>query len=321
MKRRLKTTKIALVLILAAVFTFSVFAVAYWRPQPAPISQNAHETVPLPGAEVPAAAAPVVPQPADETPYSGTDAQSGMQWALDVSGSPKGYVYAYCVTTGEDGRCAIRKDGAENLSHLPGDGEYQCLPLTRGNGRYTIILYLPAGEDLFWEVFTLELDVMLEDERLPFLIPGQVVRYDESSAVVLFAQQFAAATPEETVSNAYDWICDNITYDESHLPEDGGYYLPDLDRILTTKTGECYDIAALLAACLRINGIPCQLVTGDLTYEDGHVLYHAWNLVWQEDGKWERMDATLSLSSHISRRFDTYAPARTYRYGPAKYIF
>ena len=60
------------------------------------------------------------------------------------------------------------------------------------------------------------------------------------------------------------------------------HYLPDLERVLREKHGICSDCAALFAAIMRISGIPCQMIYGDLRFEAG-VKYRAWNLPWKED--------------------------------------
>ena len=67
-------------------------------------------------------------------------------------------------------------------------------------------------------------------------------------------------------------------------------YVPDIDDMLETKMGICFDFSALMGALLRSQGVPTQMVMG---YAD--ITYHAWNNIYI-DGEWVRYDATSAVT-------------------------
>jgi transglutaminase/protease-like cytokinesis protein 3 len=75
--------------------------------------------------------------------------------------------------------------------------------------------------------------------------------------------------------------------------------VPDPDATLAEGKGICFDYAALAAAMLRSQGIPCQLITGYVGEED---LYHAWNRFYVEEKGW--ITAEISASAGDWKRVD-----------------
>ena len=81
-------------------------------------------------------------------------------------------------------------------------------------------------------------------------------------------------------------------------------YVPDLDRLLSSKSGICFDYASLMTAMLRSLGIPAKLIFG---YTGQN--YHSWlniyttetgwiNAMISFDGKtWKLMDPTFAATS------------------------
>jgi hypothetical protein len=85
---------------------------------------------------------------------------------------------------------------------------------------------------------------------------------------------------------------------------------PDVDEILKSNKGICFDYASLMAAMLRSLDIPAKLVTG---YSSKLSVFHAWNEVYTEetgwmklnemyfDGfEWKLMDSTIASSGKQS---------------------
>lgn len=66
-------------------------------------------------------------------------------------------------------------------------------------------------------------------------------------------------TDEEKVKAAYTWMIENFSYDYSY---DCIYQYSDINKILQTKTGICYDISCLFAAICRSHNIPCYVIDG-----------------------------------------------------------
>ena len=90
-------------------------------------------------------------------------------------------------------------------------------------------------------------------------------------------------------------------------------YLPELDKVLESKKGICFDYAALMAGILRSQNVPCKLVVGYAGKS-----YHAWISVYSEeygwvngaiyfDGEnWQRMDPTFADSGNQSESIMKY---------------
>ena len=112
-----------------------------------------------------------------------------------------------------------------------------------------------------------------------------------------------AKTDLEKVTAVYHYVVNNISYDYDLAATVAPGYLPDVDKVLESGKGICFDYAAVMAAMLRSQNIPCKLVVGFA----GKV-YHAWINVYIEgvgwvdqliyfDGKtWSLMDPTFVSS-------------------------
>ena len=74
-------------------------------------------------------------------------------------------------------------------------------------------------------------------------------------------------------------------------------YLPDLDEVLASGKGICFDYAALMAGMLRSQDIPCKLVVG---YAD--TAYHAWISVWSPETGW--IDGAIFFDGVAWQRMD-----------------
>ena len=85
--------------------------------------------------------------------------------------------------------------------------------------------------------------------------------------------------------------------------QDAGTYLPDVEKTLKSKSGICFDFAAIVCCMLRTQGIPTKLVIG---YADR--AYHAWNQVYI-DGSWQLIDTTARITG---TKVGRYTPERWY---------
>lgn len=110
------------------------------------------------------------------------------------------------------------------------------------------------------------------------------------------------------ITNVYNFTIGTIVYDDDKAAEaeTGALagYLPDVDQVLESGKGICFDYAAVMTAMLRSQGIPVKLEIG----YSGEA-YHAWISAWvdeigwvdnviQFDGKsWTLMDPTLAANN------------------------
>ena len=93
----------------------------------------------------------------------------------------------------------------------------------------------------------------------------------------------------------------NYDYAKAQSVQSG--YLPNVDQVLASKTGICFDYAAVMTAMLRSQDIPTKLVVG----YTGDV-YHAWvdvyikemgwvdNFIYFDGVSWKLMDPTFAAA-------------------------
>lgn len=178
---------------------------------------------------------------------------------------------------------------------------FETFPLTLGDGTYTVKLLEHIDGDRYAVRERYALTLSLSDPLAPFLRSNQIVRYSADGGVAEKAAQLTAglSDPVARIEALFDYATDCITYDYDNPEALAVGYLPDVERILERGRGTCYDYAALLCAMLRLQGIPCRLVTGDIHPDE---LYHAWVEVWSDtDGT---VDGVFPITAHAWSRLD-----------------
>lgn len=198
---------------------------------------------------------------------------------------------------------------------VPVDGSTSFLPLSMGEGVYTIRILENAVESKYVELLSETIEVNLESEFAPYLHASLIVSYDENSKCVQKAAQLAeeAVSELDFVRKVYAFIAENISYDENLAETVAEGYIPLPDRTLETGKGICFDISSLTAAMLRSQGIPTKVITG---YVGEDALYHAWNSFYiPEQGwvsveirssheAWSRLDLTFAVTgASINERY------------------
>lgn len=134
--------------------------------------------------------------------------------------------------------------------------------------------------------------VILNDARL---INGNEVFWDKDSNKV-FAEICAdTKTDEEKIMAAYNWIIQNMEYDDTY---ETAYQYFDVRKTLDTKTGVCYEYANLFTAICRSQGIPCCCVDG--MRRNNTTMLHTWNRVYF-DNSWWALDVTFDAESKSSK--------------------
>ncbi|MCL2889258.1 MAG: transglutaminase-like domain-containing protein, partial [Eggerthellaceae bacterium] len=105
----------------------------------------------------------------------------------------------------------------------------------------------------------------------------------------------------DVVAAVYNWIAGNISYDydKAAAVVHATDYIPSPDETLRSRKGICFDFSSLAAAMLRSQGIPCIVMTGDVSPDN---IYHAWNMVYI-DGTWKT--AYFTIDAHTWKLIDT----------------
>lgn len=265
----------------------------------------------IPTSESPAVSAVLMPR------ASGTTVLGNKKASIDASNLQDGYVMIrYLEKT--DKRLKVLVTGPSGVTYnynLTGSGEYEVFPLSDGSGTYKVGVYVSTTAGKYASAYAASLKVELKDEFAPFLLPNQYVNYTEDSKAVAQAQKLVQGKTDELekIAAIYNYVVKNISYDKELAATVKSGYLPDLDQVLESKKGICFDYAALMACMLRSQGIPTKLVVG----YSGKA-YHAWintyvekvgwvdNVIYFDGTTWKLMDPTYASSGNSSEAIMKY---------------
>jgi hypothetical protein len=203
---------------------------------------------------------------------------------LDISNTREGYFIGTVSGTSKTVHLqVIGPDGITYQYFIEQEHSPTVFPLTAGSGSYTILAFENITADQYASLFVQTIEVELNNEFLPFLYPNQFVNFSENSEAVTLAVSLTkdASTDLDALTAIYDYVTSAITYDNEKAASVSGNYLPDVDQTLRTKTGICFDYAALTTAMLRSLGIPSRLAIG---YSAD--VKHAWIDVYIESKGW-----------------------------------
>ncbi|MCR5177710.1 MAG: transglutaminase-like domain-containing protein [Lachnospiraceae bacterium] len=228
---------------------------------------------------------------------------------VDISNMSEGYVIVSYF--GDCQKVKLQITGPNEVTYTfncKGGGEQEVFPLAAGDGTYMIAVYENVEGTQYAAAYTTEVDVTLADQTRPFLYPNQYVDFNENSKAVAVGVELAKPCSDdlEVVTNVYNYMISNITYDAEEAESVQSGYIPVVDDVLERKTGICLDYAALMATMLRSQRIPTRLEVGY-----AGIAYHAWistyigdigwvNGIVEFDGHdWQLMDPTFAANSSV----------------------
>jgi hypothetical protein len=202
---------------------------------------------------------------------------------VDYSNVNQGYVMVKYKGDNSHIKVQITNTGTEDGPYtydLNPNGEYQALPLSQGDGKYDVAVYTNIEGNKYAVAAEKTVKMKLKDEFSPFLRPSQYVDYTADSKCVAKAAELTEGTKSDmgAAEQIYLYVIKNVTYDYDKAKSVQSGYLPDVDETLDSGTGICFDYAALTAAMLRSQGIPCKLIIG---YAGS--AYHAWIAIYSKE--------------------------------------
>lgn len=237
----------------------------------------------------------------------GLERRAGVSAELDTSHKEDGY---FCIRyTGDPpagGKVKLQVTAPNNVVYtynlVPG-GPFTVIPFSLGSGDYVVSVLSNIQDNMYALEDRMELHTELADEFSPFLHPNQYVQFSpETNAVDIASRVCLSADSDlDAVSQIYNYVISALDYDYEKAKTVKSGYLPDVDEILSSGKGICFDYASLICAMLRSQRIPARLEIGYA----GDV-YHAWistyipqigwvNGMIQFDGNnWSLMDPTLA---------------------------
>ncbi|MEA5039451.1 MAG: transglutaminase-like domain-containing protein [Clostridiaceae bacterium] len=249
--------------------------------------------------------------PTVEDIKTGEQVYANSMGEVDYSNLSEGFV-SVRYTGGKNVRIKVQITCAQGTTYtynLNNSGDFETFPLVEGDGEYIVKLFENTYGTRYAQALSLRLTLSLRNEFLPFLYPNQYVNYTQDSQTVTTAAELVKdqTTDLQKLGKIYRFVVDTLTYDYEKAENVQSGYLPVLDDVLESKTGICFDYAALMAAMLRSQGIPCKLVVGY-----AGTVYHAWiNVYLREQGwvehaiyfdgtNWKLMDPTFASTGKSS---------------------
>jgi transglutaminase-like putative cysteine protease len=127
-----------------------------------------------------------------------------------------------------------------------------------------------------------------------FLSSSQPIYWENRDKLLKLAQELTKdlETDKEKIEAVHTYIVKNIKYDYNKINNISTDYVPDIEEVIDSKKGICYDYASLFAGILRSQGIHTKLIKG---YKNDLNSYHAWNEVLM-DGEWVVIDTTYDAA-------------------------
>ena len=213
----------------------------------------------------------------------GTDVIGNEAVEIDLSNSSEGYIIV--SYSGDCDKVKMQLTGNNSTTYtylLTKDGS-DVIPLSQGDGSYVTTVFENIGQDQYATLFTDSFNVTLGNKYGPFLYPNQYVNFNENTQTVAIGSELAngATSDLQVVSDVYNYVIANISYDHDKAETVQYGYLPDIDEILSIKKGICFDYAAVMASMLRSQRIPTRLEIGY-----AGTTYHAWISVYTDDTGW-----------------------------------
>ena len=183
----------------------------------------------------------------------GTAVESGGGAEIDYSNISDGYVMVrHAGANSKRLRVQVVGPNTTYTYDLP-TGGWSTFPLSDGNGSYKVMALQNTEGKKYAKLASVTFQVALTDEFAPFLRPNQYVDYGAAPNTVGKAAELTAGSSDglDKVAKVYDFVVGNLTYDEKKAATVKSGYLPVLDTVLSTKTGICFDYAALMTGMLR----------------------------------------------------------------------
>lgn len=247
-------------------------------------------------------------------------------FVVDYSNASEGYIGVEYSGENPEVRLQVVSDESVTYTHNIPTGSV-IVPISEGTGNYTLIGYESVAPGEYAIVFSENVNLIVEKETSIYLYPNMYVDFTKDSEAVTLAKSLATdcTCDIEVINAVYKYVTDNITYDHELAENVQSGYLPDIDAVLESKKGICFDYASLMAAMLRSQRIPTRLEIGY-----AGTAYHAWvssyiedvgwiNGVIQFDGTdWTLMDPTFAANTSAHELKDFIGDGDNY---VTKYVY
>lgn len=211
---------------------------------------------------------------------------------VDYSNASEGYIMIDYL--GSCAKCKLQLTGPNKVVYTYDlTNGLAAFPLTSGDGDYEVAICENIKDNRYSVVYKGTLKLSGISEFGPYLYPNQYVNFNKDCRVITKAANLAAYSDNdiEVVTNIYNYIIKNITYDYDKADTVKSGYITDVDEILESGTGICLDYSAVMTSMLRSQSIPTRLEVG---YASD--VYHAWISVYIEEIGW--LNGIIQFNGH-----------------------
>lgn len=220
---------------------------------------------------------------------------------VDASHTDQGYI----MTKAKESKKSLKARVACGDNSLTYDqnskGNYEVYSLQLGQGKYKVDMFEQVKGSKYAAKGSVKFSAKDIPEHAPFLVPNQYIWYTEDSDVVALSYELCddSMSDMDKINTIYSHVTSKMTYNYPRALSVQSGYLPDIDAVYAEKSGICFDLSAIIACMLRVQGIPTKMVIG---YADKN--YHAWNEIFV-DGKYRRIDATAEITGGTVSKYTT----------------
>lgn len=211
--------------------------------------------------------------------------------SIDTKNAKEGILRVSYTGINKKTKVMVQKGSNTYYYDLKKEEDY--FPLQFGQGEYTVAV-LENTSDTKYRVLTKKsFKADIAEENSVYLKSTQPILWNKNMEAIKLAKSLTQDEQEneKVVQVIYDYIIENITYDNKKVDKLSSDYIPEIDEIIKDGSGICYDYSVLFAAMLRSREIPTKLAKG---YKKNIKDYHAWNEVYI-DGSWKIIDTTYDV--------------------------
>ena len=253
-----------------------------------------------------------VPSPLAVPNLDGKQVVENENAAVDLSYTSYGFIKVHSKDSASSSRLKVivSLGGGKYTYDLRHDGGSESYPLQMGNGTYTIGVYRNISGNSYAQILSASAPVSLRSSTVPFLVPSQMVNYISGGRAASLARQQVSGKRNNyaRISAVLSYVAEHIRYDKGKAASVRSGYVPDIDAVLSSGSGICFDYAAVSAAMLRSVGYPTKQVTG---YVGNGRTDHAWNEVYLPGEGWLKVMAVTLRTADWSRVDVTFVSSST----------
>lgn len=247
---------------------------------------------------------------------SGKLVASNDKAVIDYSNTADGYIMIKYLGSNPKVKVILTgPSGTGYTYNLGTSGDWDVFSLSDGNGAYKASVYENVSGTKYSTAASCSFSVSLKDEFAPFLLSNKYVSFTADGLAATKAAELTASVDDtlDRIAAVYNYVVDNIAYDYDLADNVASGYIPNIDSVLKSGKGICFDYAAVMTAMLRSLGIPTKLVVG---YTGS--AYHAWistysretgwvdGTIYFDGSQWKLMDPTFAASGKGSEDIAKY---------------